>query len=98
MTAEKRKRLRHPHLKPFYFTALHDLTTIHYRHGILRDLENDLLFAQITFFAKQMRITRQYLAQAAKLYHQLQQQSWFLDAVELYCHTIRNLLQDLSSV
>jgi DNA mismatch repair protein MutS len=85
-------------LKPFYFTSLHDLNTIHYRHGVLRDLENDLLFAQITLFAKQMRVTRQYLAQAAKLYHQLQQQSWFLDAVALYCDTINNLVHDLSSV
>jgi DNA mismatch repair protein MutS len=85
-------------LKPFYFTALHDLNTIHYRHGILRDLENDLLFEHITSFAKQMRTTREYLAQAAKLYHKFQKHSWFLDAVELYCDTINRLLHDLSHV
>ena len=85
-------------LKPFYFTALHDLNTIHYRHGILRDLENDLLFEHITSFAQQMRVTREYLAQAAKLYHRFQKHSWFLDAVELYCDTINRLVHDLSSV
>jgi DNA mismatch repair protein MutS len=85
-------------LKPFYFTALRDLNTIHYRHEILRDLDNDLLFKHITLFAKQMRAVRADLAQGAKLYHRLQQQSWFLDAVELYCETINNLTHDLSSI
>jgi DNA mismatch repair ATPase MutS len=85
-------------LKPFYFTALHDLNTIHYRHEILRDLENALLLEHITLFAKQMRAVRVDLAQGAKLYHKLQQQSWFLDAVELYCDTINTLAHELSSV
>jgi DNA mismatch repair protein MutS len=85
-------------LKPFYFTALHDLNAIHYRQGILRDLENDLLFEHITSFAKQMRVTRQHLAQAAKLYHRLQKHSWFLAAVELYCDTTNRLFNDLSRV
>ena len=85
-------------LKPFYFNALHDLNTIQYRHEILRDLENALLFEHITSFAKKMRTVRADLAQGAKLYHRLQQQSWFLDAVELYCDTINTLARDLSSV
>jgi DNA mismatch repair protein MutS len=85
-------------LKPFYFTPLHDANTVHYRHGVLQDLENDLLFEQMTSFAKQMRVTREYLAQAAKLHHKLQQQSWFLDAVELYCQTAIKLARDLSTL
>lgn len=85
-------------LKPFYFTSLHDLNTIHYRHGVLQDLENDRLFNHITSFAKQMRVTREYLAQAAKLHHKRQQQSWFLDAVELYCQTAIKLAHDLSTL
>jgi DNA mismatch repair protein MutS len=85
-------------LKPFYFTALHDLNTIHYRHEILRDLENDLLFEHIRSFAEQMRVTRQRLAQAAKLYHRLQKHSWFLAALELYCFTTNRLFNDLSHV
>jgi DNA mismatch repair protein MutS len=85
-------------LKPFYFTALHDLSTIHYRHEILRDLENALLFQHVTLFARQMRAVRADLAQGSKLYHRLQQQSCFLDAVELYCDTIHTLAHELSSV
>jgi DNA mismatch repair protein MutS len=83
-------------LKPFYFTALRDLHTIYYRHEILHDLENALLFGQLTSFAKQMRVAREYLAQAAKLHHRFQKDSWFLDAVKLYCDTIRRLAQDFS--
>jgi DNA mismatch repair protein MutS len=82
-------------LKPFYFTPLHDLNAIHYRHAVLQDLENGLLFDQITSFAKQMRATREYLAEATKLHYKLQQQSWFLDAVELYCQTTIKLASDL---
>jgi DNA mismatch repair protein MutS len=85
-------------LKPFYFTPLHDLNTIHYRHAVLQDLENGLLFDQITSFAKQMRATREYLAQAARLRYKLQQQSWFLDAVELYCQTTIKLASDLATL
>ena len=57
-----------------------------------------LLFEHITSFAKQMGVTREHLAQAAKLYHRYQKESWFLDAVENYCDTINRLLHDLSLV
>jgi DNA mismatch repair protein MutS len=85
-------------LKPYYFNSLHDLKTIHYRQAIFRDLENDLLFGHVTSFAGQMRVTREYLAQATKLYHPFQKDSWFLDAIELYCDTISHLLDQLSCV
>jgi DNA mismatch repair protein MutS len=83
-------------LKPFYYTSLHDLNTIGYRHEVLRDLENDILLANIAAFSKQMRVTREHLAQAAKLYHKYQKHSWFLDAVHIYCDTILCLVHDLS--
>jgi DNA mismatch repair protein MutS len=83
-------------LKPFFYTSLQDISAVHYRQGIFRDLENPLLFEHIQLFAKQMRSTREHLAQAAKLYHKFQKQSWFLDAVEIYCDTIKRLVHDLS--
>ena len=85
-------------LKPFFYTSLHDISGIQYRHGIFRDLENSLLREHIKLFAKQMRATREHLAQVGKLYHKYQKHSWFLDAVEIYCDTINCLLQDLSLV
>jgi DNA mismatch repair protein MutS len=85
-------------LKPLFYTSLHDIHTIDYRHGVLRDLENGLLSEHISSFAKQMRSVREHLAQSAKLYHQHQKQSWFLDALEIYCDTLGKLVHDLSLV
>jgi DNA mismatch repair protein MutS len=85
-------------LKPFFYTSLHDIHAISYRHAIMRDLENKLLFEYINIFAQQMRSTREHLAQAAKLYHPYQKNSWFLDAVEIYCETITCLIANLSLV
>jgi len=34
-------------LKPFFYTALHDIDGIHYRHEIMQDLENGILFEYI---------------------------------------------------
>jgi DNA mismatch repair protein MutS len=85
-------------LKPFFYTSLHDIHTIHYRHAIFRDLHNPLLFKHITSLARKMRTTREHLAQGAKLYHYYQKCSWFLQAnqtnhlarllVEIYCDTM----------
>jgi DNA mismatch repair protein MutS len=83
-------------LKPFFYTPLHDLDAINYRHEVMRDLENDTLFEHIQLFAKRMRAMRNYLAQAEKLHYHYQKERWFLDAVELYCNTVTNLLNDLS--
>ncbi len=85
-------------LKPFYYTSLNDIDAITYRHEIMRDLENDILFEHIRSFAQQMRVMREHLAQARKLHYKYQKQSWFLDAVELYCDTINCLVHDLSLV
>src|SRR5579884_4143252 len=83
-------------LKPFFYTPLRDLDAINYRHEVMRDLENDTLFEHIQLFAKRMRAMRNYLAQAEKLHYHYQKERWFLDAVELYCNTVTNLLNDLS--
>ena len=85
-------------LKPFFYTPLSDLDSITYRHEVMRELENKSLFACVESFAAKMRAMRQHLAQAEKLYYKLQKQSWFLDAVEIYCDAVVALLGDLSRV
>lgn len=83
-------------LKPFFYTSLHAFDAIQYRHEIFRALEDKRLFAQISAFAQNMRAMREQLAQAEKLYYQRQQQSWFLDAVEMYCTAVNALVHDLA--
>jgi DNA mismatch repair protein MutS len=83
-------------LKPFYYTALQANAAIQYRHEIFQALENKSLFGQINTFAQKMRMMREQLTQAEKLYYSRQKQSWFLDAVEMYCEAVNSLVHDLS--
>jgi len=85
-------------LKPFFHTPLHDIESIQYRHEIMRDLENKILFKYIKSFAQEMRAMREHIAQADKLYYKYQKESWFLDAVDIYCEAIKCLADDLNLV
>ena len=82
-------------LKPFFYSPLTDLAAITYRHEIMRDLENEVLFQSIRSFSRQMRTMREHLAAAEKLYYKYQKEAWFRDAVAIYCEAIENLLRDL---
>lgn len=83
-------------LKPFFYAPLTAIDAIQYRHEIMRDLENTILFENITSFAQKMRAMRDHLAKADKLYYLYQKESWFLDAVEIYCQAVNRLVDDLS--
>ena len=85
-------------LKPFFHTPLKTIDAVKYRHEIIADLQNTILFEHITLFARQMREMRAHLTQEGKLYHKYQKAKWFLDAVELYCDTINSLVHNLSLV
>jgi DNA mismatch repair protein MutS len=85
-------------LKPFFYTPLHDSDAIMYRHEILRDLEHQTLFEHIQTFAQKMRVMREYLAQANKLYYKYQKERWFLDAVAIYCDAVTGLVHNVSLV
>lgn len=83
-------------LKPFFYTPLHDISAVRYRHEILRDLENKAIFACVTAFAEQMRQMRRQRAQAGKLHYQYQKECWLLDAVTTYCDAVRALASELA--
>jgi DNA mismatch repair protein MutS len=85
-------------LKPFFHTPLKDVNAITYRQEIMRDLENKHTFDHITAFAKQMRLMREHLQQSAKLRYKYQKESWFLDAVEIYCDAVDALAENLAHV
>ncbi len=83
-------------LKPFFYIPLTSVDAIKYRHEIFRDFENGELFENIRVFERKIRLMREYLAQSEKLYYKYQKESWFLDAVEIYCDAVNNLVHDLS--
>jgi DNA mismatch repair protein MutS len=83
-------------LKPLFFAPLHQVAAVHYRHEVLRDLEKAEVLEPIRTFAGSMRLMREHLAQVEKLHYQLQKQSWFLDAVEIYCEAVRSLAAGLA--
>lgn len=85
-------------LKPFFYDPLQSLNSITYRHEILRDLENPHVYESIRSFSEKMRQMRKDLTQANKLYYQYQKESWFLDAVDLYCRSVQEFAQDLSDL
>ncbi len=85
-------------LKPFFYTSLNDIDAITYRHEIMRDLEDKFLFEHIQSFARKMRVMREHLAQAEKLYYKYQKERWFVDAVEMYCDAVLCLVHDVSLV
>ena len=82
-------------LKPFFYTSLRDVDAITFRHEIMQDLENPLLFAQIQGFAESMRAMREHLGQAEKLYYKYEKERSFVDAVESYCDAVNVLVRDL---
>lgn len=85
-------------LQPFFFAPLNDLGAITYRHEVFRDLERQgSLLESLDSFARRMREMRDHLAQAAKLYYKYQKESWFLDAVGVYCDAVNRLIDDLGS-
>jgi hypothetical protein len=85
-------------LSPFFYTSLRDLDSVMYRHEIMKDLENKFLSGHIKSFSEKMRTMREHLKQAEKLHHKYQKESWFLDAVEIYCEAVCSLTEDLTHV
>jgi DNA mismatch repair protein MutS len=85
-------------LKPFFYTSLHDVDAIKYRHEIFWDLENTNLLESTKAFAHKMRVMRDQLAQSDKLYYKYQKERWFLEAVATYGDAINCLVDDLSLI
>jgi DNA mismatch repair protein MutS len=83
-------------LEPFFYCPLHNGEAVEYRHSVLRDLENDQVFAAIDAFGVRMRKMRKRLSQ--KLYHQYQKEYRLLDAVGIYCTAVGSLTSDLAGL
>jgi DNA mismatch repair protein MutS len=82
-------------LKPYFYSPLGSVEAVTYRHEVLQDLENPAVSDTIQSFAQSMRNMRSCLRQMEKLHYDRQKQSWFLDAIEIYCETVGQLSRDL---
>lgn len=84
------------HLKPFFYTPLHDIEAIRYRQEVMRDFDEDpALTAHLKSFADQMVIVRRYLSLVENLEFPHHKRGWFLEAALLYSTAVRRLMQDL---
>ncbi|MBN2148393.1 MAG: hypothetical protein JW726_13475 [Anaerolineales bacterium] len=82
-------------LKPFFYTPLHSVEAIRYRHEIMRDMETPALMESIEAFAQKMVIVRRYLGMIEKLNFKNHQQGWLLETVAVYCTAVTGLAQAL---
>ena len=85
-------------LKPFFYTPLHDVETIYYRHEVMRELADEALLTCINAFAKKMAVARRYLAQIEELRFEYHKKGWFLEAALVYCQAVTNLVRDLRQI
>ncbi|HVW18773.1 MAG TPA: hypothetical protein VHB30_11045 [Solirubrobacteraceae bacterium] len=83
-------------LAPFFHAPLHDADAVHYRHEVLRDLERPEVHEVVVAFARAMQTMRDHLATVDKLHYRLQKESWFVDAVAVYCDAVEALARGLA--
>jgi DNA mismatch repair protein MutS len=84
-------------LAPFFYWPLSDVDAVHYRHEVMRDLEDVVLFGSIKTFAAALRSMREMLRQLEKRHYKHEKEALFLDAVDAYCGAIASLARDLSN-
>ena len=82
-------------LAPFFYRALRTAAAVEYRQAVMRDLQDQARSDAINEFAIGMRAVRDHVAQVGKLYYKYQKQAWSLDAIEIYCKAVAQLLSRL---
>ncbi|HUB70597.1 MAG TPA: hypothetical protein VL984_09255 [Acidimicrobiales bacterium] len=85
-------------LAPFFYEHLEDAGTIAYRQEVFRDLEDSEVTQTVATFAQSMRQARERLGLANKLRYRYQAESWFVDAVGLYCDAVVSLARGLGGL
>lgn len=83
-------------LRPLFFAPLKSREDIMYRHEVLRDIEQQPTRSALCTFAAGMKTVRARLSQSEAMRHPLQKQRWFLDAAEVYCTALSELLRALA--
>ncbi len=76
------------HLKPYFYTPLHEDRDVLYRQEVMKDLENPRLKEVIRAFIEDMARVNRHLTLAEKLDFEYHRKGWFLEGVLLYCETL----------
>jgi DNA mismatch repair protein MutS len=84
-------------LRALYYTPLPTVDAITYRQDILKDLEDKTALQHVDRFAQRLRSMHEHLEQSNKLPHKTQKQTWFLDAIALYCDAVSCLADGLAT-
>ncbi|MGH2447853.1 MAG: MutS-related protein [Chloroflexota bacterium] len=85
-------------LAPYFYSPLHDVESVGYRHEALRDLAQPEVLAAVEAFGARARRAREYLGQVEKLHYKYEKERTFLDAADLYCESVRALFSDLNGL
>jgi len=85
-------------LAKFFHYPLHDNAVVAYRHDVFRDLQRQHIRLCIADFVTTMCEMRKRLDRARHLWHPLQQQGWFVYAVEAYCDAMTGLRDELNQI
>jgi DNA mismatch repair protein MutS len=84
-------------LAKYFYDCLGRVETITYRHEVMRDLQNRVLYEYVTHFAEAMRQMREQLRLATKMHYKEQNQAWRLEAAASYCTAIRSFAGELNA-
>lgn len=85
-------------LKPFFFAPASDIAAVNYRQDVFRDIERREVFTCIRSFASSMRTTRGNFLESEKRLYRREGQRWFLEAVDIYCSAVTQLIGDLNNI
>jgi DNA mismatch repair protein MutS len=85
-------------LASLFYLPLHEVEAVHYRHHVLRDLEQESVLSAVRDFADALQQMRAHLALMGKLRYARQKQRWFLQAAAVYCHAVGTLQEQLGAV
>jgi DNA mismatch repair protein MutS len=84
-------------LQPIFHTPPPDPETVHYRHEVMQDLEQDVVLEFVKGFSAKMRSMREQVARLNRLHYRFQKEAVFLDAIAFYCDAVSQLAKDLKA-
>lgn len=83
-------------LAPFFYTPLHDVDSVAYRHEVFRDLAAADVRGAVRGFCEQMQRVRAYVNLSRGQRYTYEQERWLLDAAVTYCAAVETLALELA--